>query len=278
MHVSEVPRAVGAATSIATSLGLPVDDTSVLQNSNKLSLRLLPCDVVARVAPVAHHVAEFEVALAQRLAEAGCPVAVLDPRAEPRVHERDGFVVTFWTHYESSAPGKLPPAEYADALHRLHAGMRLLDVPAPRFTDGAARAAELLADHTLTPELPDRDRELLAGTIHDLRSTLDERGGAGQLLHGEPHPGNLLDTEHGPLFIDLETCCLGPTEFDLAHAPEDIAALYPGVDHQLLHDCRLLVLAMIATWRWDRTDQLPNGHRLGQEWVAQLRARIGHFG
>ena len=24
-----------------------------------------------------------------------------------------------------------------------------------------------------------------------------------QLLHGEPHPGNLLNTRRGPLFVDL---------------------------------------------------------------------------
>uniref|UniRef100_UPI0035A257DE hypothetical protein n=1 Tax=Streptomyces rishiriensis TaxID=68264 RepID=UPI0035A257DE len=98
MLVSEVVRAVAAARSIALSLGPAADDVTVLHDSNKLTLRLLPCDVVARVAPVTHQVARFEVDLAQRLAGAGCPVAVLDPRVEPRVHERDGFVVTLWTH------------------------------------------------------------------------------------------------------------------------------------------------------------------------------------
>ena len=80
MQASEVPRAVAAAMSIAVTLGLPVDDAVVLHDSNKLALRLLPCDVLARVAPVAHQVAQFEVELAQRLAEAGSPVAALEPR------------------------------------------------------------------------------------------------------------------------------------------------------------------------------------------------------
>ena len=80
--------------SIASSLGLAVDDAIVLHNSNKLALRVLPCEVLARVAPVAHQVAQFEIELAQRLVESGCPVAALEPRVEPRVYERDGFVVT----------------------------------------------------------------------------------------------------------------------------------------------------------------------------------------
>ena len=68
MQASEVPRAVATAMSIASSLDLTIDDAILLQDSNKLTLRLLPSDVVARVAPVAHQAAQFEVDLAQRLA------------------------------------------------------------------------------------------------------------------------------------------------------------------------------------------------------------------
>src|SRR4249920_3782557 len=100
MQAPEVPRAVAAAMSIASSLGLTVDDAIVLQDSNELALRLLPGDVLARVAHVAHQVAQFEVDLAQRLAETESPVAALEPRVAPRVYERDGFVVTLWTYYE----------------------------------------------------------------------------------------------------------------------------------------------------------------------------------
>ena len=42
MQASEVSRAVAAAMSIASALGLTVDDAIVLHNSNKLALRLLP--------------------------------------------------------------------------------------------------------------------------------------------------------------------------------------------------------------------------------------------
>jgi hypothetical protein len=74
----------------------------------------------------------------------------------------------------------------------------------------------------------------------------------------------------GLLFIDLETCCRGPIEFDLAHAPEDVSGHYPGAIN-LLRECRILVLAMITTWRWDRGDQLPNGRQLGTKWLSQIR-------
>src|SRR5260370_33990905 len=94
MEAPEVRRAVAVAVSTASALGLLVDDAVVLNNSNKLAVRLTPCDVLARAAPAGRHVAEFEVDLAQRLAGAQSPVAALDPRVEPRVYSGDGFVVT----------------------------------------------------------------------------------------------------------------------------------------------------------------------------------------
>jgi len=278
MKASEVQRAVAAATSIAAALDLTVDDAIVLHNSNKLALRVLPCDVLARVAHVGHEVAQFEVDLAQRLAETDSPVAALEPRVEPRVYERDGFAVTLWTYYQPVAPQEVSPADYADALERLHSGMRKLDVTAPHFTDRVAEAQQLVASRDHTPALADDDRALLSTTLRSLRRAIGDRGAAEQLLHGEPHPGNVLSTKTGPLFIDLETCCRGPIEFDLAHVPEEVSERYPDVDHELLRECRILMLAMIATWRWDRDDQLPNGRQLGTEWLSQIRAALDRYG
>ncbi|RBQ18424.1 aminoglycoside phosphotransferase family protein [Spongiactinospora rosea] len=274
MQASEVSRAVAAAMAVVSSLGLVADDAVVLHDSNKLTLRLLPCDVLARVAPIADQVARFEIELARRLAESGCPVAALEPRVEPRVHERDGFAITLWTYYEPVSRREVPPADYAKALARLHAGMRTIDVPAPHFTDRVEEAQRLVASRDRTPELADADRELLGGALRSLRRTIGDRGGTGRLLHGEPHPGNLLNTKHGLLFIDLETCCRGPVEFDLAHAPEAVGAHYPDVDQELLRECRILVLAMVTTWRWDRDDQFPDGRRLGTEWLGRIRTAL----
>jgi hypothetical protein len=278
MQTAEASRAMAAAMAIAVELGLTADDAIVLHNSNKLALRLLPCRVLARVAPAAQQVAQFEVELAQRLAAAGCPVAALEPRVDPRVYERDGFVLTLWTYYEPAASGEVPPAEYAGALERLHAGMRKLDIPAPHFTDRVAEAQQLVASRASTPALADPDRAFLGAALRSLRRVISDRGAAEQLLHGEPHPGNVLATKSGPLFIDLETCCRGPVEFDLAHAPEEVSRHYPDVSQDLLRECRLLMLAMITAWRWDRDDQFPNGRQLGIDWLSQLRASLDRTG
>lgn len=265
--------------SSASALDLTVDDAIVLHDSNKLTLRLLPCDVVARVADGAWQAsAAFEVELAQRLTEAESPVATLDPRVEPRVYGRDGFVVTLWTYYEPVSFREVEPRDYASALARLHASMRQIDVATPHFTDRVAEAQRLVGSRDQTPALADADREFLSNTLQSLRRAIGERGGAEQLLHGEPHPGNLLRTKQGLLFIDLETCCRGPVEFDIAHVPEAVSEHYPGADQGLLGACRVLTLALVAAWRWDRDDQFPNGRRAGREFLSEMRAALERYG
>jgi len=275
MKTSEVRRAVAAAMSTASALGLLVDDAVVVHDSNRIAVRLLPCDVLARVHYGAHQAgATFEVEVAGRLAQTDSPVAEPEPRVEPRVYVRDGFAVTLWKYYEPVPTRSIAPSEYAQVLQRLHVGMRQIDVTAPHFTDRIEEAQSLVGNRTHTPELPDTERELLSKTLRNLRRAVEGRGASEQLLHGEPHPGNLLRTKRGLLFIDLETCCRGPVEFDIAHAPQEVSEYYPAANQNLLRDCRILVLAMIVTWRWDRDDQLPNGRQLGAEWLSQIRAAL----
>jgi len=145
----------------------------------------------------------------------------------------------------------------------------------PHFSDRVAEAEQLVESPDRSPGLADSDRRLLATTLRSQRRAIEERSAAEQLLHGEPHAGNLLNTKSGPLFVDLETCCRGPVEFDLAHVPEEVSERYAGADRELLRACRLLVLAMVAAWRSDREDQLPNGERAGQELLGALRAAAG---
>jgi thiamine kinase-like enzyme len=179
--------------------------------------------------------------------------------------------VTLWTYYEPATP-HVSPAGYARALEWLHAGMRKIDVPGPRFTDRITEAEEAVADPDRSPELADADRVFLSARLGSLRKAIEDRGAVEQLLHGEPWAGNVLSTKNGPLFIDLETCCRGPVEFDLAHAPEEVCEHYLGVDQGLLDECRQLVLAMLAAWRWELGDQFPNGMRFGEEFLRLLRA------
>src|SRR5438067_983684 len=164
MHGTEVERAITATTALSSELGLVVGEARIVYNSNKLGLRLLPCDVFARVAFSGQEAFQLEIEIARRLTEIGSPVASLDTRVEPRVFERDGFAFTLWRHYEQ--PGVDPSAaSYAKALEGLHAGMAQLDVVAAHFSDRVSEAQRLLRSDERTPRLEDTDRELLLETL-----------------------------------------------------------------------------------------------------------------
>ena len=271
MNRTESRRAITAAAALSSELGLVVSEARIVCNSNKLGLRLLPCDSFARVAVSGQEALRFEIEIALRLSENGSPVASLDTRVEPRVYERDGFAFTLWRHYDQPGidPGTLG---YANALERLHVGMAQIDVGAPHFSDRVSEAEQLLSSRDRTPRLEHPDRELLLETLRSCDGAIKERSLGEQLLHGEPHAGNVLSAPEGLVFIDFETCCRGPVEFDLAYVPEEVSVLYRSTDQQLLRECRVLMLAMVAAWRWDASDQFPNGARAGRALLTTLRA------
>ncbi|MGW4569198.1 aminoglycoside phosphotransferase family protein, partial [Streptomyces sp. NPDC004561] len=62
MKPLELRRAVEAGLATASELGLQINDVVVIHSSDRVALRLVPCDVLARVAPLGHLTdSEFEV-------------------------------------------------------------------------------------------------------------------------------------------------------------------------------------------------------------------------
>ncbi len=269
-------RAVTAAISIAESLDLVVDDAVVLNDSNRLVVRLLPCDVVARIVPLGYRVfaaavgAEREAQVVGRLAAAHAPVAGLAPGVEPRVFVRDGFEIGLMTYYEQLLPRALPPEDYANALKWLHGAMQQMDIETPRFTDRVNDVQQWVARRDATPDLIDEERELLLHTLTSLRQSVVDRGAPEQLLHGEPHPWNVLDTTVGPRFVDFENCVRGPVEWDLGWVPAAVSERYLGADRDLVDECRGLVLAIVAAHCWRPEDERP-GRESRSAFMAAVR-------
>jgi aminoglycoside phosphotransferase (APT) family kinase protein len=229
----------------------------------------------ARVGPIAHQGGfEIEVEAARRLAETDSPVGELVPQIEPRVYLRDDFAISLWIYYEPVVPSGIAPADYADALMRIHAGLRRIDLVAPRFSDHVAARQRLVAAQELTPELLSVDRDLISTTLSRLSTAIISAATSEQLLHGEPHPGNVLITGSGPLFIDLATCCYGPIEYDLAFVPDEVRDHYSGTNSELIHQCSALMWAMFAAQRWSRDDQIPNRNYWRIEGLNRLRVAL----
>ena len=85
MEAAAPRQALAAAISTASALDLEVDDAVVLSDSNRLVVRLTPCDIVARVTPMTHFAsADREVELVKRLGQTDSPVATLEARVGPR--------------------------------------------------------------------------------------------------------------------------------------------------------------------------------------------------
>ncbi|HZU71908.1 MAG TPA: aminoglycoside phosphotransferase family protein [Acidimicrobiales bacterium] len=283
MHQAAQRAARYAAIAVASALGLAVDDAIVLNDSNRLVARLMPCDVVARVAPLGYRVfaaavgAEREVELVRRLADTGAPVAALEPRVEGRVFVREGFEIELLRYYEPVPTRALRSEAYANALEQLHGAMRRVDVETPHFTDRVADVQQWIARRDVTPDLTDEDRDLLVHTLTTLRQFVVDRGAPEQPLHGEPHPWNVLNTKNGPLFVDFENCVLGPVEWDLGWVPLEVGESYSGADRDLVVACRGLALAVVAAHGWRPEDERPDREsavafmdavRKGPPWTA----------
>lgn len=276
MKPSDLHRAVDAARATASGLGLRTDDVVVVHDSDRVALRLLPCEALARVAP-ARQAADsaFEVEVARLLAAAGAPVGELDPRVEPRVQVRDGFAVSLWTYYEPLGT-EIAPDAYADVLTRHHTALRRIALDVPHVTERVDTALREVTEGC--PELPHAEREFLVGALRGLGASIGADRSRDQLLHGEPHPGNLLATRRGPLLVDLGTCCRGPVEFDFAHAPEDVDEHCAGADGDLILRCRALNWALFSAWRWRRDDRMPDRERLRVEGLRKVRAALDRCG
>ena len=257
MKAPERERAVAAAKAIASGLGLPVDDVIVLNDSNRLApaLAAVRCPRPRRGRRASGRSFRGRARATARGTE--CPVGVLDPRVEPRVYERDDFTVTLWTFYVPVTHREVAPADYASALAQLHRGMRKLDVrgAALHRSSGTGRA-DCRAPRPLADA---RRRGPVASRRHVARPNPgDPRAGRnGTTAPRRAAPGQPARRPARFRFIDLETCCRGPVEFDLAHAPEAVVRHYPDVDEELLVDCRVLVLAMVAAWRWETRRPTP---------------------
>jgi len=215
-----------AASEVARDFGVEVEEPILLQDTNNIVFWLAPSPVVAKIGTGQHDRLGRELITGMALEEASAPVVPpshLVPRA---VHQRHDCRITFW-QFVAPTGGELPASSVASALGALHAALARIEGTGGR------------------PAL------LLAALGH-----LAPNYGVDSVLHGSPHRFNILSAQGSPRFIDFETVCRGPIEWDLAHLEPAVAEAYPGpIDSELLARCTLLVSAKTAAWCWDQADQ-----------------------
>jgi molybdopterin-guanine dinucleotide biosynthesis protein A len=269
-------RAVRAAELAARAHGVEVNAPTVLQDWNDTIVHLRPAPVVARVRtswldedPEA--TVERELAIVGHAAARGAPVVRPTPNARPGPHRFEGLTLSFWEYVEE-LPAEVTPSEAAASLRSLHAALADYPSSLPTLWSRLERAQSAVADARSCPRLPEDDRRFLAARVEALSSAFRAMKLPERPIHGGPHLANLLQTPIGPRWIDFDTVCLGPLEWDLAHLPEAAAASYPDASREALSLARELVSAEVAVWCWCTYGRAPEVDEAARFHLARSRA------
>ena len=200
------------------------DEAVRIAGGSNVLVHLKPAPVVARVmagTAVLHDDAEQwlarEVAVGAFLAERTDLVVPPSDILPPGPHEHDGLWMTLWEfvpHDEQAQPPE--PRELGRSLRGLHAA--LADFPgvlAP-LSDVRDWLERLLAGLRPSPPLTQRDIDWLRFELDALTPAVFASSLPAQALHGDASISNLLRTDSGLVWNDLEDVCAGPVAWDIS--------------------------------------------------------------
>ncbi len=164
-----------------------------------------------------------EHALTAELAAAELPVAAPVAVGGRTLLRFEGFRFAVFPWMRGRAP-ELDRPEAREMLGRALARMHRLGAIRPfRFRPrltverlGHAARAAVLASGLLPESLTDRYAQASQLLLERVEALMQDVGPVEEVrLHGDCHLGNLLWSEHGPVFVDLDDCMTGPRVQDL---------------------------------------------------------------
>ena len=215
---------LAAAQAVAREHGVACDEAVRIAAGSNVLVHLKPAPVVARVmtaTAVLHDDAEQwlarEVAVGAFLAERTDLVVPPSDILPPGPHVQDGLWMTLWKFVPHDAQAPPPdPRQLGRSLRRLHAV--LADFPGDLAPLSETRdwLERLLAELRPSPSLTQQDIDWLRFELDALTPAVFESPLPAQALHGDASMSNLLRTESGPVWIDLEDVCAGPVAWDIS--------------------------------------------------------------
>ena len=258
--------ALRAACEIAIAHGISPDRSEVLQNGNTLVVRLNET-LVARVVTDLEGPRqgtgwfERENAVAHHLAKLGAPVIPMHPELPPGPHEMLGYPVNFWK-FVTRIDEEPDPGLIGSTLYRCHQLLRSFDPPLPELAiprESLDLLEALAARKSFTAPTAGLLRHALTSSLEVISKF------PMQPLHGDAHPGNLLNTTEGLLWTDWEDTFLGPVEWDLASiiwnarfldddqkTADKILTSYEisggSINPSALHHCLIARAAVMSVW------------------------------
>ena len=215
--------ALAAAQAVARRHGVACDEAVRIAGSNVV-VHLKPAPVVARVmtatAVLHDDVGQWlarEVAVGAFAAERSDVVVAPSDILPPGPHEQDGLWLTLWQFVAHDAQAPPPEArQLGRSLRSLHAVLADFAGDLPPLSETRDWLARLLAELRPSPWLTRQDIHRLRCELDALTPAVFERSLPSQALHGDASMSNLLRTESGPVWIDLEDVCAGPVAWDVA--------------------------------------------------------------
>ena len=249
--------AVEAAQEIARRHGIAAEHARVLHDATNVVVHLGPSPVVAKICRASvgdrgWHKLAAELEIARHLIRAGAPVVGPSQELPPGPHAQGDFAMTFWRHQDHDPDALAASAGAGHALAQIHEALDSYPETFPSFLDRQVRrTAKILFGESALSPLSTPDRDFLRNQYLHITSELHGRQFWCRTLHGDPHRGNVLVSKAGCLFIDFESVCSGPLEWDLSALPGPGAGAF-NVDDDLLSLLRRLRSLCVAVWCWTR--------------------------
>jgi aminoglycoside phosphotransferase (APT) family kinase protein len=246
VELATVEVAMDLACEVAASLGLgPIELIRSGQNHVFASSK-----AVIRVSPLSVN-ADFQVALARQLLEAGVPVA--KPVADAIYHE--AAKITIWERVRPTGE-PIDFRRFGAAIAKLHTlDVNQLSSPKPLPLFGQASWLQVeanLASLAGTCVLSTDDLSILAAACDQVRGWDTKRDPDSFVVcHGDVHPQNVLMSHGEIVIIDWDTLCLGP----------------PGWDHAAL-------MTWSSRWGGDASDYEAFADGYGRDFSSQDSAQL----
>lgn len=159
------------------------------------------------------------------LALANAEIPVVAPLADDNAQtlfEYEGFLFALFPRQGGRAPDLDNPdslewiGRFLGRIHQLGKSEQFQHRPETDVqTLGSAPSEWLLNSDMLPLEFENQYQQLTTQLLEHIGNTFTQKSPATQRLHGDVHAGNILWTDNGPHFVDMDDCRTGPAIQDL---------------------------------------------------------------